>query len=108
MDRKKGGSLDAEEHHSRACPILWSGVGECVCPVWRCDECLAQALCDVLCCPLGATIRPSNSLQPGSGTRLQSLSLQREDQLVRLGEVSFDVLRTAEASLFAHINGVEI
>lgn len=110
MDRKKkkGKSLDAEKHHSRACPILWSSVGEYVCLVWRCDERSAPALCDVLRCPLGATIRPSNSLQPGSGTHLQSLSLQRDGQLVRLGEVSFDVPCTAEASLFAHINGEEI
>lgn len=73
-------------------------------------------LCDVRLCPLGATISPSNSFQPGihaaspipfSDSPKPGL-LQRDRQLVRLGEVAFDVPGSAEASLFAHINAEEI
>lgn len=74
------------------------------------------ALCDECLCPLGATISPSNSFQPGihtaspipfSGFSKPGL-LQRDRQLVRLGEVAFDVPGSAEASLLAHINAEEI
>ena len=74
------------------------------------------ALCDECLCPLGATISPSNSFQPGihtaspipfSGSPKPAL-LQRDRQLVRLGEVAFDVPGSAEASLFAHIKAEEI
>lgn len=69
------------------------------------------ALCGERLCPLGATISPSNSFQPGIHTAFPvpfpSFSkprlLQRDRQLVRLGEVSFDVPDSAEAALFAHI-----
>lgn len=77
---------------------------------------LCQLLCDVRLCPLGATISPSNSFQPGihaaspipfSDSPKPGL-LQRDRQLVRLGEVAFDVPGFAEASLFAHIKAEEI
>lgn len=44
---------------------------------------------------------------PFSGSPTPGL-LQRDRQLVRLGEVAFDVPGSAEASLFAHINAEEI
>ena len=49
-------------------------------------------------------------LQPTSPppSALWSLLLQRDGQLVRLGEVAFEVHGSAEASLFAHIKGEEI
>lgn len=72
------------------------------------------ALCDVRLCPLGATISPSNSFQPGirrspaSPTPPKPALLRRDRQLVRLGEVAFDVPGFAEASLFARIKAGEI
>lgn len=74
------------------------------------------ALCGERLCPLGATISPSNSFQPGIQAAFPvpfpSFSkpglLQRDRQLVRLGEVSFDVPDSAEAALFAHIKTGEI
>lgn len=74
------------------------------------------ALCDVCLCPLGATISPSNSFQLGIHTASpipfsdspKPRLLQRDRQLVRLGEVAFDVPGFAEASLFAHIKAEEI
>lgn len=71
------------------------------------------ALCDECLCPLGATISPSNSFQPGIHTTSPipfsgSPKPGRDRQLVRLGEVAFDVPGSAEASLFAHIKAEEI
>lgn len=74
------------------------------------------ALCDVCLCPLGATISPSNSFQLGIHTASpipfsdspKPGLLQRDRQLVRLGEVAFDVPGFAEASLFAHIKAEAI
>lgn len=68
-------------------------------------------LCGERLCPLGATISPSNSFQPGIRAAFpvpfpgisKPGPLQRDRQLVRLGEVSFDVPDSAEAALFAHI-----
>lgn len=74
------------------------------------------ALCGEHLCPLGATISPSNSFQPGIHTAFpvpfpgfsKPGLLQRDRQLVRLGEVSFDVPDSAEAALFAHIKTGEM
>lgn len=74
------------------------------------------ALCGERLCPLGATISPSNSFQPGIQAAFPvpfpSFSkaglLQRDRQLVRLGEVSFDAPDSAEAALFAHIKTGEM
>lgn len=75
-----------------------------------------SALCDVCLCPLGATISPSNSFQSGihiaspipfSDSPKPGL-LQRDRQLVRQGEVAFEVPSFAEASLFAHIKAEDI
>lgn len=79
--------------------------------IWFCS-----LLCGERLCPLGATISPSNSFQPGIRAAFPvpfpSFSmpglLQRDRQLVRLGEVSFDVPDSAEAALFAHIKTGEI
>lgn len=74
------------------------------------------ALCGERLCPLGATISPSNSFQPriraAFPVPFPSFSkpglLQIDRQLVRLGEVSFDVPDSAVAALFAHIKTWEI
>lgn len=73
--------------------------------------CSASPLCGEHLCRLGATISPSNSFQPGIHTAFpvpfpvfeKPGLLQRDRQLVGLGEVSFDVPDSAKADLFAHI-----